>query len=253
MNPNRIIVHRTGSRFLRNLACGSERNYVIENGVLSRDGAIYEYEKPKENINIALQGVFDNVKRDPTEKQWESLVKLVSEKCKEYGIPLHQIYGHMESDSSLRSDTGCPGLRVDLGRLFLDVRLNVDVEDKDIVGNNLRLMKRGGSGTLAKLLGHEATICPIRENVSRTGVEFSYDADSGEIYYFGYWQSIPDSLKAASHPAEFVIEIDFKERKTRIVKIIYTHWIAQSMRNERSRENLEESVRMFNEFDEQKQ
>lgn len=251
--PDKIIIHRTGSRFFKNLACGNECDYLIGNGALSRDGLVYEYKKPSDTINIALQGVFDNLERNPTEEQWKSLVKLIVEKCKEYEIPLHQIYGHRELDRNLRKDTGCPGIAVDLGKLFLGVRLKVYVRDEDIVKNNLRLMKREGRGTLAELLGNEASIYPIANNIAGTEVEFSYDAESGEIYCFGYRQDIPDSLKAAPHSARFVIETDIKEGKTRIAKTIFSHCMTLSMRNERSRNNLEESVRMFNEFDERKQ
>ncbi len=250
--PDKIVIHRTGSKLRRDLACGTECNYLIGNGIFSRDGVVYEYEKAVDDINIALQGLFDNLERNPTERQWKSLVKLVSEKCKEYEIPLHQIYGHRELDRNLRSD-GCPGMTVDLGKLFLDVRPKVYVRDEDIIKNNFRLMKREGRGTLAELLGHEATIYPVRNNIVGTEVDFSYDAESGEIYCFKYRQDLPDSLKAASHSAKFVIETDLKEGKTRIAKITFSHYKALSMRNEKSRGNLEESVRMFNEFDEQKQ
>jgi len=241
--PDKIVIHRTGSRFLRNLACGSECNYLIGNGTLSRDGKVYEYKRPESEINISLQGLFDYLDRKPSEEQWKSLVGLVSKECKKYEIPLHKIYGHRELDRKLGQDTGCPGMTIDFGKLFLDVRLNVDVRDEDIAMNNLRLMKRYGVGTLYSLY---PTWYPIRENVIGTEVEFSYDAESGEIYCFGFWQSIPDSLKAASHSGIFEMEMDLKNEKTIIVKTIFRYGSAHSMRNKKSEENLEESVRMFN-------
>ena len=154
---NKIIVHHTGSEKLggfdnpiliklrHKYIKGFDDigyHYLIGNGILTRDGKVYEGRNIKEtgahasgyndnSIGIALIGNFE--KGEPSERQWQGLVKLISRNCRIFQIPVKwnysSIYGHNELEGT---DTKCPGKFVDMNKLRRDVLEYMAMEDARI-------------------------------------------------------------------------------------------------------------------------
>lgn len=193
---NKIVVHSTGGKLLKSLKC-CKCDYFIGNGIFTKDGKVYsQRQKSKDSIDITLIGRFNNVGRIPTESQWKSLVKLVSEECEKYEIPVSEVYGHRELDK----EKECPGLShvVDLGRLFIDIREIVGVKDEDIVKNNLRMMTRNGMGCMPRAFS-EFT---FRGDFAR--IYFFYDKSTGEMRYFSKWETASEYTKSAYHYSGYI-------------------------------------------------
>ncbi len=154
---NKIIVHHTGSeklggfdnpiliklrhKYLRGFD-DIGYHYIIGNGVLTKDGKVYEGRDIEKigahalgyndnSIGIALIGNFEE--SEPSERQWQSLVKLISRNCRIFQIPVRwdhsSIYGHNELE---RSETKCPGKFFDMNKLRRDVLEYTAMEDSKI-------------------------------------------------------------------------------------------------------------------------
>lgn len=147
---NKIVVHHTGSRVLRGFDSPSlirfrhkyfrgfediGYHYLIGNGILTRDGEVYNarpveiegahaYGHNKDSIGIALIGNFNF--REPTEKQLNSLIELLAKNCRGYGLNEEDIYGHRELDNA---NTSCPGEYIDMDELRGQVWRNMAIED----------------------------------------------------------------------------------------------------------------------------
>lgn len=147
---NKIVVHHTGSRILRGFDSlslikfrhkyfrGFEDigyHYLIGNGILTRDAKVYNarpveiegahaYGHNKDSIGIALIGNFNF--RKPTEKQLNSLIELLAENCRKYGLNKGDIYGHRELDNS---NTSCPGEYIDMDELRRQVWRNITIDN----------------------------------------------------------------------------------------------------------------------------
>jgi len=124
----KLIVHHTGGRLGRLDSPGLIRlrhkylrgfddigyHYVIGAGVLTEDGKVYEgrdvelvgaHAKGSNSDSIGVVLIGDLNKNSATRKQFESLVDLLAENCRRYGIYAGDIYGHKE----VSNDTSCPG------------------------------------------------------------------------------------------------------------------------------------------------
>jgi hypothetical protein len=118
--------HREGNHWE-----GVGYDFVIGNGTSSPDGGVevtFRWRQQmtgahcktpnnwanKEAVGICLVGNFN--KNHPTERQWESLVKLVRFLQHRYRIPQKNIYGHKETPGA--GVTECPGNHFSVQQLF---------------------------------------------------------------------------------------------------------------------------------------
>ena len=88
----------------------------------------------KHSIGICLIGNFNNTK--PTEKQWRSLVRLVSFLQERYNIPTNRIKGHRDI-----KPTDCPGRRFSFRQLYARLR-----RYKDTSGSAVASRRKNPSG-----------------------------------------------------------------------------------------------------------
>ncbi len=98
-------------------------HYVIGNSINTKDGKIYKtrlekykgahaVQVNKNSLGIALIGNFD--KAFPTEKQFNSLLKLLKELIKKYKIPTKKFIGHNKIKDVAKT---CPGKNFDMTKL----------------------------------------------------------------------------------------------------------------------------------------
>ncbi len=238
MMERKIVVHHTGGR--RSGFCKCEPHYLIAGrwGIFEGD-RVYEKRKigDDKEIHIALKGNYRYAteRERPTKEQWRSLIGLIVENCRKFEIPAHEVYGHSELDK----ETSCPGVHVNLGRLYMDVRENTGVKEEHVAMNNLRLMKSKEMGGMIKTHSEEVTIIPDVERFA----DFHYNSESGLVRYFGKWQTTPDIERAIYAFGHFPIVFDDEKE----IKIDKEGLRLQRGTTEIARERIEESIELFNE------
>ena len=75
------------------------------------------------------------------------------------------------------------------------------------------------------------------------GANYYFDANTGEIKYFGNWQNVPEQIRENFQKGTFRIALDITQWKQRIVEYL-TH---KKPISNIAKKNLEETVRAYNE------
>ena len=109
------------------------RNGQIQNGRPETRVGAHAAGVNSVSLGVCLSGHGDLV--PPTDAQYESLIRLLTQLCKRYNIPHTNIVGHREIhkiDPSVRTTKTCPGKKVDMDKIRESVKLSLIASGKEV-------------------------------------------------------------------------------------------------------------------------
>ena len=118
-----------------------------------------------------------------------------------------------------------------------------NISENLIVEENLRRMTGTGEGDMQSSIDPES----IGGNAGKLGnmpcyaKRFFYNQSSGQIMYFGNYQFVPSEIRDKFPEGAFIIALNIKEAKERIISCTSFHG------EQIAYKNLEETIRIYNE------